>query len=93
VILREELTKRAFWRLGVVTELITGNDNITRAVIVKTVNSDRTRSIKHIIPVELNTIIETDEDSSVKKSNMIFLNRRRAAAIREEKHRRLNTNN
>jgi len=64
VILRDELTKRAFWRLGIVTELITGNDNITRAVIVKIVNSDRTQflrqSIKYIIPVDIT------EDSSVK---------------------------
>ena len=73
-------------------------------MIVKTVNSDRTQflrqSIKHLIPVELNANIETDDGSSVKATeeeqhdppSSFSQNRRRAAAIRGEKQRRLNTN-
>jgi len=55
VVLYDELTKRAFWELGIVTELLTGRDGLTRAAIVKTVNCDKTsylcRSIKHLIPI------------------------------------------
>ena len=68
VIVCDELVKRAFWRLGIVTELLTGMANVTRSTIVKTVNSERTqflrRSIKHLVPVELKTNIEPSEDSS-----------------------------
>ena len=67
VILRDELTKRVFWRLGIVTELLTGKDGLTRAAIVRTVNSERTqllrRSVKHLIPVELKSS-ETSEEGS-----------------------------
>ncbi|XP_065902557.1 uncharacterized protein [Dysidea avara] len=105
VILRDELTKRALWRLGIVTELLTGVDDTTRAAIVKTVNSDRTqflrRSIKHLIPVELNTNLDAVNDSSVSttdeeqhgSTSSSTQSRRRAAAIRGEKQRRLNTSN
>ena len=105
VILRDELTKRAFWRLGIVTELLTGVDDTTRAAIVKTVNSDRTqflrRSIKHLIPVELNTNLDAVNDSSVSttdeeqhgSTSSSTQSRRRAAASRGEKQRRLNTSN
>jgi len=37
VIQRGELTK---WKLGVVTELLTGRDNVARAAVVKMVNSE-----------------------------------------------------
>ena len=35
MILNDELTKHASWRLGIVTELLTGMDNVTKAAIVK----------------------------------------------------------
>ena len=71
VILCDELTKRAFWKFSIVTELLTGRDDLARAAIVKTVNSKRTqllhRNIKHLI---LNTInVETSDDSSVLVTN------------------------
>ena len=67
VILRDKLTKRVFWRLGIATELLTGKDGLTRAAIVKTVNSERTqllrRSVKHLIPVELKSSEASEEGS------------------------------
>jgi len=100
VILRDELTKRAFWRLGVVIELLTGiSDNIARAAIVKTVNSEKTqllrRSIKHLIPVELNTSLQVVDDSAKAATNeknqdppsCSTQTRRRAAAIMGEKQK------
>ena len=68
VILRNGLTKRVFWRLGIVTEFLMGKDGVTRAAIVKTVNSERTqllrRSIKHLIPVELKGTEAFEEGSA-----------------------------
>ena len=70
VIVYDEFSRCVFWRLGIVTELLTGSDGITRAAIVKTVNSDHTRllrrSIKHLIPIELSVNIldvNSEEDS------------------------------
>ena len=70
VIVYDEFSRHVFWRLGIVTKLLTGSDGITRAAIVKTVNSDHTRllrrSIKHLIPIELSVNIQdvnSEEDS------------------------------
>ena len=90
------------------TELLTGSDGITRAAIVKTANSDRTkffrRSIKHLIPIELSVNIE-ESNSHNKSDNVDPLKadkrshstdqvtiRRRAAAILGENRRRQNCN-
>ena len=74
MVLYDELTKRAFWKLGIVTELLTGQDGLTRAAIVKTVNCDKTsylrRSIKHLIPIELSmTTTESNEGTAVTLQN------------------------
>ena len=102
VILRDELTKRAFWKLGIVKELLTGKDDIARAAIVRTVSSEKSqllrRSVKHLIPLELNTNLETSDDTSVTSSDNEHqdfpsnsqLAQRRTAAISGEKRRRLN---
>jgi len=108
VIIYDEFSRCMFWRLGIVTELLTGSDGITRAAIVKTVNSDRTkffhRSIMHLIPIELSINIE-ESNSHNKSDNVDPLNadkrshstdqvtiRRRAAAILGENRRRQNCN-
>ena len=36
VILKNDLTKRLFWRLATVQELFTGNDGKVRAAVIKT---------------------------------------------------------
>lgn len=102
VILRDELTKRAFWKLGIVKELLTGKDDIARAAIVRTVNSERSqllrRSVKHLIPLELNSNLEASDDTFVTSSDNGHqdfpsnsrLAQRRAVAISGEKRRRLN---
>ena len=74
VIVYDEFLKRVFWRLGKVTELLTGSDGITRAAIVKTVNSECTRflhrSIKHLIPIDLSLTLKRSIQNSHKKSSL-----------------------
>ena len=55
IILKDDLTKRMFWKLGIVKELITGRDGQTRAALIKVPNYAKLlrRSITHLIPVEL----------------------------------------
>ena len=56
VLLKDDCSKRMFWKLAVVTELITGTDNKVRAAVIKVGDSPRPlkRSITHLIPLELN---------------------------------------
>ena len=54
IIMKDDLTKRVFWKLGIVKELIKGRDSKVRAALVKVPNSNiLLRSITHLIPVEL----------------------------------------
>ena len=106
MIVYDEFSKRVLWRLGIVTELLTGSDGITRAAIVKTVNSERTRflrrSIKHLIPIELSiNIVEVNsgehsqetvpsETNNQSSSSNSVTTNRRAAAVMGERRRRHN---
>ena len=63
VILKDDLTKRVFWKLAIVDELLPGRDGKIRAVKVKVPNekgstSTLRRSIQHLIPLEIKTSIE-----------------------------------
>ena len=58
VILKNDLTKRLFWRLAIVQELLTGNDGKVRAAVIKTTDGNSNsrslrRSIQHLIPIEV----------------------------------------
>ena len=59
VVLKDDSSKRIFWRLAIVNELLKGNDNLVRAAIVKLVDSRGShkllrRSIRHLYPIEVN---------------------------------------
>ena len=58
VIVKDDATKRLFWKLAVVTEVIRGNDNQARAAVVKVSSlqgktSLLRRSVKHLYPLEV----------------------------------------
>jgi len=58
VILKDDTTKRMFWKLAIIEELLTGKDGQVRVAIVKVVNhegkqSRLRRSLKHLIPLEV----------------------------------------
>ena len=56
---RNDQTKRNFWKLAKVEELLCGEDGVARAAIVRVLreNSDHSqllrRSIQHLIPIEV----------------------------------------
>ena len=69
IVLKDDLTKRMFWKLGIVKELIKGRDGHVgqiRAALIKVPDYAKLlrRSITHLIPVEL----QADENSVVEKS-------------------------
>jgi len=58
VILKDEWTKKMWWKLAIIEEVMEGRDGQIRAAVVKTVNCDGKpsrirRSIKHLIPIEV----------------------------------------
>ena len=57
IIMKDDLMKRVFWKLGIMKELVKGRDSQVRAALVKVPNSSKLlrRSITHLIPVELHT--------------------------------------
>ena len=67
VLLYDEGTKRAFWKLALVNELLPGEDGHARAAVIR-VGSEQgpakllKRSIRHLIPIEAST--ESDDETS-----------------------------
>jgi len=57
VIMKDDLTKRVFWKLGIVKELVKGRDSKVQAALIKVKNCNTLlrRSITHLIPVELHS--------------------------------------
>jgi len=56
VIVKDEHLPRGHWKLGVVQELLTGRDGLTRAAVVKVAGSNRQQS-KHVLRREVRGIL------------------------------------
>lgn len=103
VVIKDNQTKRSFWKLGVVEELLSGPDGHVRAARVRAGNSDRRsqvfrRSVKHLYPIEVssneNVLPSSGERNSTIATDMMELRdtrSRRDAAIIGERRRRMNT--
>lgn len=65
VVLKNDSSSRAFWKLAKVKELLRSNDGIIRAAKIHVVNSERGRAtelrrpIQHLVPLELRMIPDT----------------------------------
>ena len=72
VIIRNDQTKRNFWKLAIVEQLIRGEDGIARAAVVRVLreNSNNSqllrRSIQHLIPIEVRYEGESDREENEK---------------------------
>ena len=103
--MKNESTKRAFWKLAIIESLLVGQDGIARAAIVRVANSAGNprrlrRSIKHLFPLEVNfqnterespSSKEPDtSNSDVAQSSVRNTCPRRMAAVNGEMLRRLN---
>ena len=97
VVLKNDTTKRLFWKLAIVKELLTGIDGNVRAAIVTTTDSgnkrkDLRRSIQHLIPIEVKA--EESNDSHQEEYNPVMTEtrQRRSAAVTGELQHRLQGN-
>ena len=74
VILKNDSTKRAFWKLAIVESLISSKDGITRAANVRIANADKSNShclrcsLKHLYPIEVNAS-PIEADQSIQESD------------------------
>jgi len=60
VVLKNDSTKRHFWKLAIVQQLLKGHDEVVRAAIIKVVDGEGKssllrRSIQHLIPIEVSS--------------------------------------
>ena len=53
VLIHEDLTPRAKWRLGLITEVYSGSDGLVRSVALKTANGVTNRPISKLYPLEV----------------------------------------
>ena len=75
VILKNESTKCAFWKLAISESLFVGKDGVARAAIVKVANCEGKlrkllrRSISYLFPLEINFQRPVDKSSTSKEPN------------------------
>ena len=58
MIMKDDLTKRLFWKMVIVEELLPGKDGQVRAALVRVSSSGNhpailRRSVRHLIPLEV----------------------------------------
>jgi len=64
VILKDDFTKRAFWKLAIVDSLLTGSDGEVRTTVVRVSRPEGNpmllhRSVKHLYPLEVSPVDTT----------------------------------
>ena len=104
VLLLNEKTRRAFWKLARVVEILAGKDGVVRVAKIRVLSNDNRvtilrRSVKHLIPLEVtcdDNTIANDEDQVEKKQTaqeseeeQITTKSKRTAAVTGELVRRL----
>ena len=60
VLLQNDSTKRALWKLAIVKELLAGSDGQVRAAVVRVADTGNLlkRSVKHLIPIEVKANVD-----------------------------------
>ena len=99
VLLKNDSTSRAFWKLAKVEELIPGADGNVRAAIVKVASSDRRpvylrRVVQHLIPIEVkavNAVTQSTQPAVLQAVRDNIARPRRNAAVVGEINRQLNS--
>jgi len=95
VLLKNDATSRAFWKLGKVKELISGRDGNVCAAVVKSVSdsgrpSRLRRVVQHLVPIEVKVQPEATVMNEVQTANQSGRPRRTAAVTGESRRRELN---
>ena len=78
VIIHDDLTPRAKWKLGVIEELYFSKDDLVRSVRLRTANGQTNRPISKLYPLEIESIEEVSDD----QNNELSVRPKRKAAVR-----------
>ena len=76
VIVRNDQTKRVFWKLAKVEQLLRGEDGIPRAAVVRVLRENANhsqllrRSIQHLIPIEVRHECESDDTKNSEQESV-----------------------
>ncbi|XP_068697019.1 uncharacterized protein [Montipora foliosa] len=95
VLLKNDSTSRAFWKLAKVEELIPGRAGNVRAAVVKVANnsgrpSHLRRVVQHLLPIEIKVHSEATATNETQPMNQVTRPRRVAAVNGETLRRELN---
>ena len=95
VLLKNDATSRAFWKLGKVEELIPGRDGNVRAAVVKSVSdsgrpSRLRRVVQHLVPIKVKVQPEATVTNEVQTANQSGRPRCTAAVTGESRRRERN---
>ena len=76
VLLKNDSTSKAFWKLGKVKELIPGKDGNVRAAVVKVANnsgclSHLRRVVRHLVPIEVKVQSESTTTNEAQPTNQV----------------------
>ena len=102
VVVKDDTSKRLFWRLAVVTDLITGDDQQVRVAVIKVSNPPGNtrllrRSVRHLYSIEVKNedikelmSVSTEETVDLQEESATQINRRpqQKAALKGEIRRR-----
>ena len=94
VLLKNDSTSRAFWKLGKVEELIPGKDGNVQAAMVKVANNSGCpsllkRVVQHLVPIEVKVPSEATSTNEAQPMNQVTRPRRVAAVNGEALRREL----
>ena len=85
IIIHDKDQPRRDWKLGIVQELLTGPDGLTRSAVVKTNNGITTRAVAKLYPLELSvgqTVEIITKDTGLTKN--VQKKRKAATAARDK---------
>ena len=81
VIIQGDVKDRNQWKLGIVTDLITGRDGVVRGAKLRAGRATLERAVQHLYPLELSCDRPAQKPSAVLNANAPIFRPRRDAAV------------
>ena len=81
MLIKGDEKNRAKWKMGIVTELISGRDDVIRGAKLKTNNGILERAVQHLYPMELHCDLKTNDKAELNAKAPEFRPKRHAALV------------
>ena len=78
MIVKNDVSKRIFWKLDVVRDLIAGDDQQVRAAVVEVSDPQGNtrllrRSVKHLYPIEVRNDDDEESPTPIMRSRLLYI--------------------